>query len=88
VARNLLTDRFLQFINQGVSNEARYTKRFYPDRVDDRRGDYRYFGRGGFACLPRLHGTGQNVGSDFGCVCMSHINNGIFPGWQLFANGS
>jgi type IV pilus assembly protein PilA len=43
--------RFLLiFFNQGVSHEAFSTKGFYPDRIDDRCRDHRYFGCGGFAC--------------------------------------
>ena len=53
--------RQFSFFNQGVSYEAFYAKGFYPDRVDDRGRDYRYFGCGGFARLPGLHCAREDV---------------------------
>jgi hypothetical protein len=49
------------FINQGVSNEAFAAKRFYPDRIDDRGRDHRYFGCCGFAGLSGLHSAGEDI---------------------------
>ena len=49
------------FLTFGDGSEAFYAKGFYPDRINDRGRDHRYFGCGGFTGLSGLHQTCQAV---------------------------
>src|SRR3990172_167353 len=58
----------------------------YPDRADDRRGDYWYFGRCGVAGLSGLHGSRQSFGDDIGCFWNENRSRRVVPKQGCFAS--
>ena len=57
------------------------SKRFHPDRADDRRCDHRYSGRRGHPGVPGLHDPRSRVGrSGAGCPCQAERGGDCFVG--------